>query len=383
MAVLRNATVLMPEHFYHSAAAVPDGGFDAILSPADCAAAIREISAWSGYAATPLQSLPQLAAACGVREVWYKDEGSNGGRWGLGSFKVLGGAYAVKKLHAAADDKKAFTVATATDGNHGRSVAWGAKRAGCRAVIFVHREVSRARVAAVEALGAQIIRIAGNYDDSVRDCQQTAAANGWQIVSDTSWAGYTEVPKLVMAGYTVLLQEAAEQLGGEVPTHLVLPAGVGTFAAAIAIAASRLWSPLPRIVIVESTHAACLLASARAGKRTGVRVQTETQMAGLSCGEPSLLAWEVLRHAASDFVAVADDGVAPAMRDFARGVYGGGAITAGECATAGVLALQASASANKDSSLASVFGSEAKVLLFGSEGATDREQYDKVISATA
>src|SRR5690606_29629706 len=166
-------------------------------------AARRAISSWPGYASTPLRELGGIARALGVGRLIYKDEAD---RFGLGSFKALGGAYAVGRI-VAGKDPGSITVTTATDGNHGRSVAWGAQLHGCRAVIFIHTHVSEGRRAAIARYGAEVLRVEGTYDDAVRHCAAEAARNGWTIVSDTTWEGYTEIPRDVMHGYGVIADE--------------------------------------------------------------------------------------------------------------------------------------------------------------------------------
>jgi len=276
---------------------------------------------------------------------------------------------------------RAITVTTATDGNHGRSVAWGAKMAGCRCRIYVHAQVSEGRAKAMEALGAEVVRIEGNYDDSVRICTQESARNGWQMVSDTSFEGYLEIPRQVMAGYTIMAREAIEQ-AGEPFTHVFVQAGVGGLAAALAV---RLWMEMgenrPRLVIVESEHSPCIMASARRGRATAVKIRHETVMAGMSCGEVSLLAWEIIRRAASHFVTIADAPVPATMRMLASGAAGGGNIEAGECSAAGPLALIA-ACCNSGLRAAMDLDASARVLLIGTEGATDPAIYREIVSAS-
>jgi diaminopropionate ammonia-lyase len=327
--------------------------------------------------------------------VAYKDEGQ---RLGLGSFKALGGAYAVLCLAAqqiGTNDLSevrsgahraqlaGMTVATATDGNHGRSVAWGAQMAGCACRIYIHAEVSQGRQRAMEEFGAEVVRIDGDYDASVRRCAEDAAAQGWTVVSDTSYDGYREIPRLVMAGYSVLATELLSQMADQPPTHLFVQAGVGGLAGAVA---ARLWQgwgdKRPRIVVVEPTRAACLAATARAGKPTSVPLVEETVMAGLSCGEVSLLAWEVLARAAGDFVTIDDESVASAMQLLARGQAGGGRIVAGESAVPGLIALVAAA-ADPQLRHALELTGDSRVLLLGCEGATDPEIYRRMVGAEA
>jgi len=331
------------------------------------------ISNWEGYAPTPLHDLSPLAHAIGVSKLYYKDESS---RFGLGSFKALGGAYAVEKLMTGRDASQ-VTVATATDGNHGRSVAWGAQQAGCKCVIYIHAEVSQGRADAMAAYGAKIIRVDGDYDLSVRQCAEDSAKHGYEIISDTTWEGYMDVPRYVMAGYTMMVQEIKAQ--AEPPTHVILQAGVGGLAAAITAA---LWQDLgahmPKVIIVEAGFAPCLIASARSGNAETVHIKEETIMAGLSCGEASPLAWEILKQRASHFVTIADTAVPTGMRLLACG-DAGPKIEAGECGLPGVIAL---AGIMKDDAMRKATGIDrnSRVLVFGCEGATDPEIYNKIIS---
>ena len=352
-------------------------------------AAIAEIRTWQGYAATPLVSFDRLAAALGLGAVHYKDES---GRFGLGSFKALGGAYAVIRLLAdrlgtttgelragrVREQAREITVTTASAGNHGRSVAWGARMTGCTCRIYLHRAVPEARAAAIEALGAEVVRIQGDYDDAVRICAAEAAAKGWFVVSDTSYESYLQVPRQVMAGYTVIAAEALAEAEAPV-THLFVQAGVGGLAAALA---ARFWMEMgparPRIVIVESEHSACLMTSARRGRASPVRVRTESVMGGMSCGAPSLIAWEILRRATSHFVTIQDAPVGAAMRLLASGDAGGGAVEGGECAAAGLVALIA-AGCTPELREAMALDATARVLLIGTEGPTDEEGYRRLV----
>ena len=337
------------------------------------AEAQASIVQWEGYSPTPLHDLDKLAKMMGVGKLRYKDESS---RFGLGSFKALGGAYAVQRL-LKGGDASVITVSTATDGNHGRSVAWGAQQAGCKCVIYIHSEVSQGRADAMAAYGATIIRVDGDYDLSVRQCAEDSAKNGYSIISDTTWEGYMDVPRYVMAGYTMMVKEIADQ--GEPPTHVFLQAGVGGLAAAITAAFwQELGEDMPTIIIIETGFAPCIIASARSGKAETVEIENETIMAGLSCGDASPLAWEILKQGASHFVTIADDAVTSGMRLLASG-DAGPKIEAGECGLPGVIAL---AGIMKDESLRSSMGLDetSRVLVFGCEGATDPEIYSKIIS---
>lgn len=371
---------------------------EAIMSAVLFAEAQSEISNWPNYAATPLRELDPLASELQLSSVFYKDESK---RFALGSFKALGGAYAVIRLLADqlsetlkinvspedirngvhAEAASAYTVVTATDGNHGRSVAWGARQANCHCRIYIHAGVSKGREKIMTDLGAEVIRIKGDYDESVQECARQAAANDWYVVSDTSYDGYDQIPRLVMAGYTIMAREILEQCAEKLPTHVFIQAGVGGLAAAIC---AQLWMTMgadrPRFIIVEADRAACLLASARAGAPKVVEVKEETIMAGLSCGEVSLIAWEVLERVSDHFVTVGDDRVGEAMRYLASSDFDDGNIEAGECSVTGILALIASASSE---TLRQQFGLDenSKVLLFGTEGATDPEIYRSILSA--
>jgi len=246
-----------------------------ILGGAAFVTARDEITRWPGYAATPLCDLSGLARAAGVAAIRYKDESE---RFGLSSFKALGGAYAVSRLlireissrlqisNVTVDDllsgrygeiTKSITVTCATDGNHGRSVAWGAQRFGCNCIIYIHATVSNGRKEAIAAYGAEVIRTAGNYDDSVRQAAEDAAREARFVVSDTSYEGYMDVPKDVMQGYAVMADEALQQLGpAQLPTHVFLQGGVGGLAAAVC---AHFWEQLglerPRFIVVEPDKA--------------------------------------------------------------------------------------------------------------------------------
>ena len=362
-----------------------------VLTAAGFQRARTEITSWPGYAPTPLLDLPWAAQAAGVACVRIKDEG---GRFGLGSFKALGGAYAVAQVLIAAlarrgialsatsadltagrygEATRQFTVTCATDGNHGRSVAWGARRFGCRCVIFVHETVSQGRVDAIARYGAEVRRVPGTYDDAVRAAADEAVARGWCVVSDTSWPGYTSVPVDVMQGYRVMADEAVDQWGGGPPTHAFVQGGVGGVAAAVSIQLRARYTPPPALIVVEPDRAACLLASAETGEPTAIPGDLDTLMAGLACGEPSLLAWQELARAAAAFMAVPDEAAVATMRLLAR--HG---IVLGESGVAGLAGLLLAAA---DPAARETLGltTSSRVLLFGTEGATDPALYDRLI----
>jgi len=356
---------------------------NAILSDEALAAAARAIKGWPGYAPTPLVDLPGLAAEIGVAALAYKDEGP---RFGLGSFKALGGAYAVERVVAAASAKGeqpgGVTVCCATDGNHGRSVAWGAKRAGCRCVIFIHATVSEGRAQAIEAYGAEVRRTDGNYDDSVREAEATAAREGWTVVSDTSYPGYMDIPKDVMQGYELMAAEAFDALGAA-PSHIFLQAGVGGMAAAVASVAKRRWgAERPRIVLAEPEDAACWAASYDRDAPTAVDGDLDTIMAGLACGEVSLLAWEILRDHGDAAIALPDSAAAEEMRRLARPSAGDPPIVAGESAVAGLAGLRAAMAAPRMLAALALDG-QSRVLVFGTEADTDPAVYQAIVGMSA
>jgi len=350
---------------------------DHLLNKRNMGAALETISAWPGYTPTPLHDLPEIAAHCGVKRVVYKDEST---RLGLGAFKALGGAYAVADLVsrkvAAGSDPATLTVTTATDGNHGRSVAWGAQLAGCQAKIYIHEHVSTARETAMQAFGAEVIRIKGNYEMSLQACKADAEAHGWFIVSDTSWEGYIEVPRTIMAGYTVMGQEIINQLAGARLSHAFLPVGVGGLASGVA---APLWAHmgenLCNLISVESTMSACFANSIEAGEPVLVDIKEETLMAGLSCGEVSLVAWEILQPTLSHCMAISDTAVPPLMRWFHERTP---SIEAGECSVSGLAALL-QAHQHQEAWQEMGFNADSVVLLIGTEGATDPMLYQKII----
>jgi diaminopropionate ammonia-lyase len=364
------------------------------------AAALAEISSWPGYQATPLHRLDGLAARLGLAALWYKDER---GRFGLGSFKALGGAYAVAnvlrgKVMAArglpnvtsqqllsgafAEVVRQATVTCATDGNHGRSVAWGAQLFGCACVIFVHEHVSQGRRDAIAKYGAEVREVRGNYDDAVRHAAATARANGWTVVSDTSYPGYRDIPLDVMHGYGVMAAEVAQQLGAP-PTHVFAQAGVGALAAAVCASFWLRWGAArPRFVVVEPTHADCVYRSLEAGRPVVVGGDLDTVMAGLACGEVSELAWEILRGGANAAVALGDGYALDAMKLLASPAVGDPPIVAGETGGAGLGALLAAQDYPEiRATLALDAGS--RVLLLGSEGDTDPAIYRQVVGRSA
>ena len=378
-------------------AAQPKAGdaFERILTRQAFAEAQSEIQKWEGYDATPLETLPALAASIGVGQILYKHEGP---RFGLGSFKALGGSYAAQRILQRELTKRLekpvsltdirtgkyqaecgdITLVSATDGNHGRSLAWGCQRFGAPCRIYIHAEVSEGRAQAMRDLGAEVIRIDGDYDASVDLAKREADENGWFVVSDTSWPGYSLPPCDVMCGYGVMTQEICEALD-QAPTHVFLQGGVGGLAAGVAAGLRQYWGDAsPRVIIVEPELAACLFESGKTGEATNVILTEETLMAGLSCGEPSPIAWEILVEEAGDFLTIPEPIVAPTVRLLAGPLEGDPVIEAGESAVAGLAALIA---ARQDDDLSAKLGldANARVLLIGSEGVTDPAIFAKIM----
>ena len=372
-----------------------------VLSHERATEALSTIQTWEGYNPTPLWELPRLAEKLGVKDILYKDESS---RFGLDSFKALGGTYGVWKLilrelarqtgrkpkpdilpqdPAFRKVAQTLTVTTATDGNHGRAVAFGAKIFGCRAEIFLPQQVSPSRESAIRALGARTHRTDLNYDETVRIAAQAASENGWYVVSDTSYEGYVDTPRDVMQGYTVLAREIVDQWEGErpIPTHLFVQGGVGGLAAAVTAHLWEQWQEdRPITAIVEPETAACILATGMAGSLTTVPGPHTTIMAGLACGETSPLAWEIIQRSADWFLSIPDSAAAHAMRVLAFPLDGDPEIVAGESGAAGLAGFLAVAE-DPDARASLGLNSASSILLIGSEGATDRDSYDAIIGA--
>ena len=373
-----------------------------ILSKARGDEAADVVAAWPGYAPTPLVALPGLARRLGLAGIDFKDES---GRFGLGSFKALGGAYAVYRLFADAIAEKsdtrpvaadllagrhaeltaATTVCCATDGNHGRSVAWGAQLFGCGCVIYVHETVSDERVRAIEAFGATVVRNPGNYDDAVRAAAEESGRRGWVVVSDTSYSGYLDIPCNVMQGYTVMVGEVLaeiEALRAARPTHIFIQGGVGGLAAAVlSVFWERYGADRPTLVVVEPEQAACLHASAKAGERVAVTGALDTIMAGLACGEVSLAAWNILSPGANAFMMVPDESAVFAMRLLASG-EADARIVSGESGVGGLAGLLIAADRPDFRALLGL-DAASHVLLFGTEGDTDPGLYERIVGKTA
>jgi diaminopropionate ammonia-lyase len=361
----------------------------------------RVLTALPAYKETPLHSLDNLAHRLNLSAVYFKDESE---RLGLGSFKGVGGAYAVYGLllrRAAALGIRDLavvdlisgavpqitadvTVACATTGNHGRSVARAAQMFGCRCVIYVPQDADRARVDALTGLGAEVVRARGNYDLAVETVALDADKNGWHVVSDTAFVGHTETPRDVMHGYRVICDEVVRQLPQlELPTHVFVQTGVGGIAAAFCSHFWELWGAArPRFISVESREAACMLRSAECGRLTVIHGELKTVMQGLAAGRPSLLAWEVLRLGCNDFVSIADAPALQAMKILASGNDGDPAIVVGEAGAAGAAGLLV-ANSTPGGRARLGLDSSSRVLLVGTEGAMDPFSYKCIVGRTA
>jgi diaminopropionate ammonia-lyase len=259
-----------------------------------------------------------------------------------------------------------FVFATASSGNHGRSVAAGAKLFGNRCVIFLPRFTSAEKEAAIKARGAEVVRVDGDYDAAVAECRRRSEASGWTIISDTSWEGYDSVPRSVMRGYCVLAHEALEQWG-RAPTHVFVQAGVGGLAAAVI---GYLWAVLPErptVIVVEPQSADCWFQSNRSGRPMPASGNADTVMGGLACREISPVTWPVVGLASDWFMTIQEDGVLPARRLLAHPLDGDPAIASGPSGCAGLAGL-IRVCADRVAFEALKLGREARVLLINSEG---------------
>lgn len=302
-------------------------------------------SAAPGFAPTPLVRLDTIAAELGIGEIWAKDERN---RFGQGSFKSLGGAYAVVSLAAeilsvspadifAGRMPKAvgLTVATATAGNHGRAVAFGARLAGARAVIFIYGDVPQAHRDAIRALGAELVSVPGDYEAACRAAENACAREGWVLVSDVAADGYTDIPSRIMQGYSVLAAEAMDE--GGTFSHVVTQAGVGGMAAPVASLFARA-RPASKIIVAEAANVPCLMESSRAGRFTRVTNGETTILNRLDCPTPSSTTWPILSAMAQCYAAVDDATATEAMRRLANA--GLATTPTGAAGLAGLMALK-------------------------------------------
>lgn len=353
---------------------------------------------------TPLCSLSELAHMLGVEGIYVKDESQ---RLELNSFKAMGGSFAIfrylQKRLGLGDEEMTYkfliskechdmtgtlTFASATDGNHGKGIAWASRMLGHKCNIYVHKETSQARIDAIKMFGANVTVVDGNYDDAVRQVAEDARDNGWIIISDTSWAGYTEVPTWIMQGYTTMLLEAQEQFAGmgiERPTHIFVQAGVGALAASvIGFYASLFKNDLPKFVVVEPDKAACLYLSAEVGdgQPHNVTGDLDTIMAGLACGEPSGIAWDVLWPLVDAFIKVPDYIAARGMRILATPLKGDPFVISGESGAVGLGAFYSMMNEKEAcGELIKHLGidSNSRILFINSEGNTDPVHFRQIL----
>ena len=342
------------------------------LSEKEIDEAYLSISNWKGYAPTPLIELNKLSKELNLNKIYYKDENK---RFDLKSFKALGGAYAVEKV---TKGNKDIIVATATAGNHGRSVAWGARRLGLKCKIFISEFVSDARGKAMADLGADVVKVKGNYEKSLMECIKQSTENNWQIVQDVAWKDYMLIPTLTMAGYSVMMKEIVDKIKIEEITHIFLQAGVGGMAGAIIAGAARYLKNIPKMIVVEPDSAACVMESIKTGKIKKINITRESLMGGMSCGEPSLVPWKILKNSVNNCISLPDDDIGKAMKLFANASFSDDKIVAGENSAPGVISLIASCNDQNVKNTLNL-DSTSNVLLIGCEGDTDQEMYQKLL----
>jgi len=343
-----------------------------VLSKNDIDEAYNIISKWDNYSPTPLISLNKLSEKLGLNKIFYKDESK---RFHLKSFKALGGAYAVEKV---TKGNKEVVVSTATAGNHGRSVAWGSKKLGLKCKIFISEYVSEFRAEVMRSFGADVIRVKGNYDNSLKECIKQSKQNNWQIVQDVAWQDYKLVPKLTMAGYSVMMKEISEQINNQQISHIILQAGVGGMAAAMVAGIARYLDHIPKVIIVEPESAACVLESIKVGKIEKISIKKESLMGGMSCDEVSLVPWEILKNSISHCVTVSDNYISKTVKLLANSKLSNEKIVGGECSTPGIISL---VGLSNDAEIKKKINlnENSNVLLFGCEGDADEELYKRLL----
>ena len=357
-----------------------------------------------GYKATPLVELDELAKYYGVQKLWLKDESK---RFGLNAFKVLGGSYAIGKYLSqklgkdmselpfnvlVSDEVKKqlgdVTFVTATDGNHGRGVAWVANKLRQKSVVYMPKGSAKMRFDAIAREGADVSITDLNYDDAVRLANKGAQEHGWIMVQDTAWDGYEEIPLWIMQGYSTIINEIVEQLEAakeEKPTHVFLQAGVGSFAGAVQGYLAHLYGDDRPITIICEPHGAnCIYKSMEAndGKPHNVTGDLTTIMAGLACGEPNTISWKILRDNA-DFSVSCDDSIAArGMRVLSSPLGNDQRVISGESGAVG-LGLFTVLSEKKEEYAelmkALKIDENSRILCISTEGDTDVEGYKNVV----
>lgn len=374
---------------------VPEAG-RALVDPGALAEVERFHRSFPQYEPTPLRTLKALAARWGVGALSVKDESF---RFGLNAFKVLGAGYAVGKVLAARlgrslDDLPfpalqdplvrqalpGLMFAATTDGNHGRGVAWTAAQLGFPATIYMPKGTVSARLENIRRLGQSAEITAWNYDDTVRWVAGQAAARNWEVIQDTAWDGYVDVPRWIMQGYSTVARETVAQWSGPPPTHVFLQAGVGAFAAVLAVCLLEAWKAAPpKIIVLEAQPAECFYESILAGKKTAVGGDLTTIMAGLACGEPNPLSWDILKDCGFAFIAAPDGAAAYGMRVLGNPLDGDSRIVSGESGAVGPgvlgwLARPEGVAHRKKLGL----GPDSRVLCFSTEGDTDPDMYRRI-----
>ena len=354
------------------------------------------------YKPTPLAVLDHLAQELAISKLFVKDESY---RFGLNAFKALGGSYAIGKYLAkrlnidlsdltydrlvAPDVKEKLgelTFITATDGNHGRGIAWTAKQLGQKAVVYMPKGSSVERLNHIKAQGADAAITDLNYDDTVRLAAEHAEQNNWILVQDTAWENYEEIPKNIMQGYITMVVEAYEQLKklDEKPTHIFIQAGVGSLAAAVqGFFADAYGEERPMTIVVEPDKADCIFKTAEANDGTlhYVKGNMDTIMAGLACGEPSTLGWEILNDYTDAFLSCPDNIAAQGMRILAAPLKGDVQVISGESGAVGVGAVSEMLRRAQYTELKEQLQikEDSKILFFSTEGDTDAAHYKKVV----
>ena len=343
-----------------------------------------------GFEATPLVSLPEKAKELGIDKLWVKDESK---RLGLNAFKVLGASYAITNFvydksgwgktelsftRLLKENLSGFTLTTATDGNHGRAVAWTARQLGCRSCIFMPSTSSPARIRNIDQFSTITIVIDGNYDKAVAEAKDFSAKNNAILVQDTAWEGYEQIPLYIMQGYLTLAKEIYEQLEGERFTHIFLHCGVGSMAAAIeAYLVNRFGKNKPKTIIVEPDKADCFSRSMEIGDGESHTIEGEVNslMAGLSCGTPSTVAWDIIHKHSDYFISCDDEVTKQGMRGFAYPEANDPAITSGESGAVSLGILGQLKKHNSGLLEELCIDSSSKVMLISTEGDTDPVSY--------
>lgn len=350
------------------------------------------------YRETPLYNLKNYAMEKGLKNVYVKDESY---RFGLNSFKVLGGSYAIGKFIAKKLNKdiseisfnylksnrwkkeiNEIILATATDGNHGRGVAWTAKQLGLEAKVYMPFGSTENRLNHIKDLGAEAYITDMNYDDTVRYVVEQAKKNNWTVIQDTAWEGYEEVPKWIMQGYSTLAKEVIDQIGDDIPTHVFLQAGVGAFASVItSILTAYYVEKAPKVIIVEPRNAACFYQSIKNDKLTNVTGTMETIMAGLACGEPNPLGYEILSKYGDLFISASDEMTKRGMRLLYNPKGDDRRVISGESGAVGLGVLDEILTNKEYEYLKEILDidEESTILIVSTEGNTDPDMYKSIV----